>query len=68
MKKKEFDCVDLLHLGAQALREKLKGMTPQEVEAYWKGRNRDFLRLFKANRGKAVRKAPALRQASRQPV
>ena len=67
-KSKSFDCVELQHQGALRVRENLKGMTPQEVEAYWKARNKDFLRLFKAGSRKPAHKAPAFRKASRQPA
>ena len=68
MKKKAFDCVDLQHRGGQRVREELRGMSPQEVEAYWRRRNQEFLRWFKARRRRSVTKAPALRRGARQTV
>jgi hypothetical protein len=68
MKNKGLDCVELQHRGGIALRDKLKGMTPEQVDAFWKERNRAFLKLFKANRHKPSSKTPVFRRASRQPV
>ena len=35
-KKKKFDCVEMKRRGAALLREKLKGMTPEEELEFWR--------------------------------
>jgi hypothetical protein len=40
MKVKTFDCVEMQHRGAAAIREKTRGMTPQEELAFWKERTK----------------------------
>ena len=38
MKNKTFDCVEMQHRGAEAVRERLKGMSMEEQLAYWRER------------------------------
>jgi hypothetical protein len=39
MKKKTFDCVEMMHEGARLLQDKLAGMSEVERAAYWKQQN-----------------------------
>ena len=36
LKKKTFDCVEMKRRGAAMLLEKLKGMTPEEEDEFWR--------------------------------
>ena len=36
MTKKKFDCVEMMHQGQAAVRERLKGMTLEEKLEYWR--------------------------------
>ena len=38
MKTKTFDCVEMKRQGAEALREKLEGMTPEDELEFWRQR------------------------------
>ncbi|MFO7974409.1 MAG: hypothetical protein R6V12_07235 [Candidatus Hydrogenedentota bacterium] len=38
MKKKSFDCVEMMHEGALRIYEKTKDMTKEEELAYWRER------------------------------
>ena len=37
-KKKQFDCVEMMHRGQAAVKKRLEGMTREEKLAYWKRR------------------------------
>jgi hypothetical protein len=39
MKTKNFDCVEMKHLGAEKIREKIQGMTREQEAAFWKERS-----------------------------
>jgi len=39
MKNKEFDCVEMMHRGAQKVQRQIKGMTLEQEMAYWKERS-----------------------------
>ena len=36
MKRKKFDCVEMMHKGQEAERKRLKGMTDEEKLEYWR--------------------------------
>ena len=57
MKKKEFDCVEMMHQGAKRIQENLKGMTLEQEMAYWAKANREFQRRHRALRKKVAAKA-----------
>ena len=42
MAKKRFDCVELQHQGGDRIYEQTKGMTEEELRAWWEERNRQF--------------------------
>lgn len=41
-KKKEFDCVEMMHQGAEKVREEMKGMTLEQEVEYWKKRTEEL--------------------------
>lgn len=47
MTKKEFDCVEMKHKGAEKVQARLAGMTQEEQLAYWEERTRELLALQK---------------------
>jgi hypothetical protein len=46
MKKKTFDCVEMMHKGAERVRRQVEGMTIEEELAYWRQQT-DALRQLK---------------------
>ena len=40
--KKKFDCVEMMHRGAERVMAKTQGMTFEEDVAYWKKRSEEF--------------------------
>ena len=40
-KKKDFDCVEMMHRGALRIHDELKGKTREEQLAYWKQKNEE---------------------------
>ena len=42
MKKKSFDCVEMQHQGAEAIRKATVKMPPQEQIAYWQKRTSEL--------------------------
>jgi hypothetical protein len=51
MAKKRFDCVELQHKGGDRIYETTKGMTHEQLLAWWEERNRRF------QEGRAARRA-----------
>lgn len=45
MKTKKFDCVEMMHRGAELVREKTKDMTLEEQIAYWQQQTDELRRL-----------------------
>lgn len=43
MMKKDFDCVEMKHKGAEKVQACLAGMTREEQLAYWEQRGREIL-------------------------
>ena len=56
MKKKTFDCVEMMHKGAERVRQQVEGMTMEEELAYWR-RQTEALRLLKREVEAEIRKA-----------
>ena len=42
-KDKEFDCVEMMHRGAERIRKETAGMSIQEEVAYWRRRTQELL-------------------------
>ncbi|MBI2088613.1 MAG: hypothetical protein HYT78_07695 [Deltaproteobacteria bacterium] len=40
MKAKKFDCVEMMHRGAEEVKKKIRGMTKKEEIAFWRERSR----------------------------
>jgi len=40
MKPKKFDCVEMMHQGAEKVQEEIGGMTRKEESAFWRERSR----------------------------
>ena len=40
MRAKKFDCVEMMHRGAEAVKKKIRGMTKKEEIAFWRERSR----------------------------
>ncbi|MCG3131221.1 MAG: hypothetical protein FLDDKLPJ_01999 [Phycisphaerae bacterium] len=60
MKKKEFDCVEMKRQGAERIRQRLEGLSREQVEQYWKEQTEELRRLQAELRAK--------RTAERVPV
>jgi len=45
MIKKDFDCVEMKHKGAEKVQARLAGMTREEQLLYWNERTRELLAL-----------------------
>ena len=54
--KKKFDCVEMMHQGAEQVRRQVEGMTMEEELAYWKQQT-EALRQLKHDVEKKERKA-----------
>jgi hypothetical protein len=39
MKAQKFDCVEMMHRGAEEVRKKIRGMTKKEEIAFWRRRS-----------------------------
>jgi len=59
-KTKRFDCVEMQHRGGERVYEETKGMTHEELLAWWEERNKEFLAEYGARR--AERKAAGAAQ------
>ena len=44
MKAKKFDCVEMMHRGAEEVRKKIRGMTKKEEIAFWRERSQKLRR------------------------
>jgi hypothetical protein len=56
MKKKAFDCVEMMHEGAEYVRHQVEGMTLEEEAEYWRQQT-EALRAMKREAEEQVRKA-----------
>ena len=44
MKKRNFDCVEMMHRGAEHVRQAVKGMTLDEEAEFWRQRTEELKR------------------------
>jgi len=56
MKNKPFNCVEMMHQGAEKVYQEVKGMTMEQELAYWKQQT-DTLRQLKREAEEKLRKA-----------
>lgn len=56
MKKKTFDSVEMMHKGADRVRQQLEGLTLEEELSYWRQQT-DALRQLKREAEDKIRKA-----------
>ena len=54
-KRKKFDCVEMMHQGAERVRQQTAGMSLEEELAYWREKTQELLDLKAKMQG--VRKA-----------
>jgi hypothetical protein len=52
MARERFDCVELQHKGGDRIYEATKGLTPEQLLAWWEQRNRQFRAARDARRAK----------------
>ena len=50
MKTKKFDCVEMMHRGAEAVRKRIEGMTLEQEVAYWQERTSELRKLQRTAR------------------
>lgn len=43
IKNKKFDCVEMMHKGAECVRERLAGMSEEEQLEYWHKRHQELI-------------------------
>ena len=55
MKTKRFDCVEMMHRGAERVRERTAGMTLEQEVEYWRARTEELRKMQRA--AKRTRKA-----------
>lgn len=55
MKTKKFDCVEMMHRGAELVRQRTEGMTIEQEAEYWRQRGVEFRKQQRA--AKRARKA-----------
>lgn len=53
MKTKKFDCVDMMHRGAEFVRQRVEGMTIEEEAQYWLLRTKELRKQQRDLRRKA---------------
>lgn len=51
-KRKKFDCVEMMHQGAEKLQAEIAGMTLEEEVAYWRKRTQELRERQRAAREK----------------
>ena len=54
--KKTFDCVEMMHQGAERVRQEIRGMTQEEELAYWRQQT-EALRQLQRESARKERKA-----------
>lgn len=52
MKAKKFDCVEMMHRGAEEIRKKIRGMTKKEEIAFWRQRSKKLRQRQSKTQGK----------------
>lgn len=53
MKTKKFDCVEMMHRGAEIVRQRVEGMTVEQEAEYWRQRTNDLRKSQKEQSRKA---------------
>jgi hypothetical protein len=53
--KKKFDCVEMMHQGAERVRRQVEGMSPEQELEYWRQKTEELLKM--KDRAVARRKA-----------
>jgi hypothetical protein len=48
---KKFDCVEMMHQGAERIRRETDGMTIEQEVAYWKKRTAELRKLKRGAKG-----------------
>ena len=43
--RKKFDCVEMMHKGAERVRRKVQGMSPEEEVEYWRQRTEELRKM-----------------------
>lgn len=61
MVRKRFDCVEMQHRGGERVYQATKGMTREELVAWWEERNKEFLAAREAHRAKQSKSEAATR-------
>ena len=51
MKVKKFDCVEMMHRGAEEVQKKIRGMTKKEEIAFWRERSRTLIQRQSKTQG-----------------
>ena len=64
MKRKTFDCVQMMHQGGEKILREIEGMTPREETEYWRQRTQD---LRDHQRELQAQRAPGVPGTSRRP-
>jgi hypothetical protein len=59
MKAKKFDCVKMMHRGAEEVRKKIRRMTKKEQLAFWQHRS-EQLRRRQSKAGRADKHEPSV--------
>lgn len=54
MKTKKFDCVDMMHRGAELVRHRVEGMTIEQEAQYWLQRTKELPKLQRDQRRKTT--------------
>jgi hypothetical protein len=55
MKAKRFDCVEMMHRGAQAIKKKIQGMTKKQEISFWRERSRKLTQRQGKTKGEGNR-------------
>jgi hypothetical protein len=48
MKKKKFDCVEMMHRAGRQIDRELRGLTVEQQIAYWRKKSEEFARIHAA--------------------
>lgn len=59
MKAKTFDCVEMMHRGAEKVQNKIRGMTKEEQIAFWRERSRKLTRRRITTQDEGKQEAPS---------
>jgi hypothetical protein len=59
MKAKKFDCVEMMHRGAEEVQNKVRGMTKEEQIVFWRERSRKLTRRRTTSQAEGKQEAPS---------